>query len=198
MPPSGYANHPAALPNGNALSTIVANCRSCHDNISASATNVSNAFSNKAIHIDGNPNFVQNCDSCHSYNTTSGGTAWGKLTMYNPGDGGYAGLEGYGAHAKHIEYLKKRFPLYSSLKPTDTFSSLSFQTICGACHTTNATYHSMDKSVNRRQITFSGRVSTFGSTPFYNGSSHTSSGFKPKTCSNLDCHYKTSPIWSTY
>lgn len=199
MAPSAVTNHPAALTNSAALSTIVASCQGCHTNISSSITNVGNAFGNKSLHINGIIEVVQNCDSCHSYDTTAGGTAWGTSNY-----GGTAGMEGRGAHVKHIEYLKAKNPTLSLL-PTDTWTSPSYIAICGPCHSTNpGTDHSMSTPTNPRSITFGGGGHQFGaSAPFYNGSTAStatkkSSALKPKSCSNLDCHYRTSPIWSTY
>jgi predicted CxxxxCH...CXXCH cytochrome family protein len=192
MPPSGYGNHPAALSDAAALSTIVGSCQSCHNNISPSATNMSNAFVDKNLHVNGVINYITACDSCHDYNVRTGNT-WGKLSMAG------ANTEGYGAHVKHIQYLQARYPTFSSLKPgADNWASANFIKICGACHSTNeASAHSLDKALNKRQLTFPG-TGSFGSATFYNGSSLSSSTAKPKTCSNLDCHYRTSPIWSTY
>jgi hypothetical protein len=31
--------------------------------------------------------------------------------------------------------------------------------------------------------------------PKYNGFSNTNNSTNAKTCSNIDCHYKTSPAW---
>jgi len=206
MAPTGYANH-VALSGAAALSTIVGSCQSCHSNISSSATNVSNAFVDKNLHVNGSINYTMACDSCHSYDTTNGGTAWGKLPMYTVGEPGYTGAnpESYGAHVKHIQYMKTRLTAAGFINQTglhsgDTWASPGFVAICGSCHSTNDSFaHSLDKSNNRRQITFGAGGRQFGAaTPFYNGSSHTSSGTIPKSCSNIDCHYKTSPIWSTY
>ncbi len=189
--PGSISGH-VALADGAALSTIVANCQSCHFNISSSATNMSNAFTDKNLHVNGVINYNLKCDSCHDYNVRNGNT-WGILSMAG------ANTEGYGAHVKHIQYLQARYPTFSSLNPsTDNWANSHFIKICGACHSTSeAGAHSTSKNPNRRQITFPG-TGSFGSAAFYNGSSLSSSAAKPKTCSNIDCHYRTSPIWSTY
>ena len=36
------------------------------------------------------------------------------------------------------------------------------------------------------------------SAPLYNGSPGTSSSVNPKTCSNISCHFQTTPVWSAY
>src|SRR6185369_9842116 len=83
MPPSGYAGHPAALNNSAAISTIYATCGGCHTNLSNTATNVSNVFVDKAIHINGTLDFVgshafPNPGSDHK--GTAGLTPWGSCT----------------------------------------------------------------------------------------------------------------------
>jgi len=207
MPPSAVPNHAGTTTvNTDAISTLVTKCQGCHTNVSSTATNVGNAFNNKALHINGTIEVVANCDSCHDYDT-SGGT-WGSVKNQN--FGGTAGKEGIGAHYKHIEYLKAKYSV--TLNPTgDSWASASFQKVCGTCHSiTSGTDHTMSTPSNTRSITFGYGASVpaesraFGPAPFYNGSSATtvsgrnSSALKPKSCSNTDCHYRTSPIWSTY
>lgn len=34
--------------------------------------------------------------------------------------------------------------------------------------------------------------------PTYNGVSGTSSSVNPKTCSNVSCHFSTTPVWNAY
>jgi len=189
MPPSGYANHPAALSNSAAISTIFGACGSCHNTLSNTATNVTNVFTDKASHINGSLEQVTPCNGCHDYDTTAGGTAWGK-TNY----GGFS--QSNGAHVKHIEFLKTRNPGVTMNPLTDTYGGATFLVYCAPCHPTSSAQHSMDQSVNTRQITLTGR--DFGGTGTYNGTSATSSATNPKSCSNIDCHYRTSPIWSTY
>jgi len=189
MPPSGYANHPAALSNSAAISTIFGACGSCHNTLSNTATNVTNVFTDKASHINGSLEQVTPCNGCHDYDTTAAGTAWGK-TNY----GGFS--QSNGAHVKHIEFLKTRNPGVTMNPLTDTYGGATFLVYCAPCHPTSSAEHSMDQSVNTRQITLTGR--DFGGAGTYNGTSATSSATNPKSCSNIDCHYRTSPIWSTY
>jgi|GEM_PF-2550228 len=195
MPPSGYASHPAQLPNTNALSTIVASCQGCHGNISSSAMNVGNAFNDKSIHVNGVINSTMSCNGCHDYDS-NGGT-WGNVRNAN-----YGGLnQGNGAHYKHIEYLKAKYGVTLNAA-TDTWSTPAFIRVCGTCHSINeGVDHTMGTPTNPRSITFGDNVSNprnFGGTPLYNGASGFSSAVNPKSCSNTDCHYRTSPIWSTY
>jgi predicted CxxxxCH...CXXCH cytochrome family protein len=189
MPPAGYLNHPATLSNLSSMSNIYNRCSTCHNTLSATATNVTNVFTNKATHVDGNVNVVMPCNGCHDYDTRLGGTAWG-ITNY----GGFN--QSNGAHVKHIEYLKSRNPGITLDPNNDTYGNATFMAICAPCHPTSTANHSMDQSVNTRQITLTNNG--FGGAATYNGTSATSSATNPKSCSNTDCHYRTSPIWSTY
>jgi predicted CxxxxCH...CXXCH cytochrome family protein len=200
MPPSGFGSHPAALSDSAPLSSIyggggAGTCYSCHQNINPAVTNVSNAFTDKTIHVNGVINYNMACNSCHDYDT-NGGT-WGLVN--NKNYGGTAAVEGRGAHYKHIEYLKTRYAI--TLNATsDTYGGANMTAVCGACHSISSGDHSMDQAVNTRTINFGGSTARQfgGSAPNYNGNSTNSSSVNPKSCSNIDCHYKTSPIWSTY
>jgi predicted CxxxxCH...CXXCH cytochrome family protein len=194
MPPTAYVNHPAAMSNISSISTIYNRCGGCHNTLSSTATNVGNVFNNKATHINGTIDFSIACNGCHDYDTTNGGTTWGK-TNY----GGTAALEGRGAHAKHIQYLKSRYNVTLNAS-TDTYGSAAMTAVCGVCHSVTPADHDTGLVVNNRNINFGGStVHQFGpSAPAYNGNSVTSSSVNPKSCSNTDCHFKTSPIWSTY
>lgn len=125
------------------------------------------------------------CNGCHAYLSTD---TW--TSTY--------GIESAGAHVKHINYLATRYGITLNAT-TDTFGGANMVAICGVCHSINPVDHSMTKTVNTRQITFGGGGHQFGtSTPAYNGTSGTSSSVNPKSCSNTDCHFRTSPVWSTW
>jgi predicted CxxxxCH...CXXCH cytochrome family protein len=168
------------------MNTDTQDCSGCHGHNG----DMSGALGRR--HMDGILFGSGNCDSCHSYDTIGG--TWGK-TNY----GGTAASEGIGAHAKHIIYIKARWG--QTLKPaTDSFGTGAAAAVCGVCHTNVAANHSMGDSTKPRYITFGESLTRqFGSSaPVYNGVYNTSSAVNPKTCSNVDCHYKQSPIWSTY
>ena len=105
--------------NGHAVSS----CNTCHSHMNAD----NRTFSNAALHIDGTIDAVSGCDGCHDYDTVgstfaagvwSGGT-WGK----NPQDG-LTPNEGFGAHAKHINYIKTRLAYTLALNPaSQTFGA---------------------------------------------------------------------------
>jgi hypothetical protein len=135
------------------------------------------------------------CNSCHDYDTTAGGTTWGTTNF-----GKTAAMEGRGAHAKHIQYIKKIYGI--TLNPTsDSFGTGSAAAVCGVCHTNLAANHTMSDSTQPRSINFGDGKTTHGfgiAAPLYNGSYNTSSAVNPKSCSNIDCHFRTTPLWSTY
>ncbi len=189
MPPSGYANHPAALSDTAAISTIYGACGTCHTNLSSSATNVGNAFVDKALHVNGTINYVANCNGCHAYDLTGGGTTWTPALT---------GGSGTGAHIKHIAFIKTRLNI-ASLTPTgQTFGTGEPAAVCGTCHTNTGSEHDNGS----RQITFGtgGTANTMGagysgSMSLLFGSTNPSFDGGGKTCSNLSCHYFTTPSW---
>jgi predicted CxxxxCH...CXXCH cytochrome family protein len=145
------------------------------------------------FHINGKLEASKFCDTCHDYDTRGAtGNLWGKNQM---------GIESYGAHAMHINYLKGRMNVTTMDANIDGFGSVNYNGICGVCHTRNQASHLQgNRTTSLRDITF-GEVldRQFGQlAPKYNGVTNTSSSQNPKTCSNTDCHYKTSPIWQSY
>jgi hypothetical protein len=153
-------------------------------------------------HLDGIKYGGGNCNSCHDYDVNgatyaggvwTGGT-WGKsVTGSNP--------EGFGAHAKHINHIKTRLSIATALDPVgQTFGINTPANVCGICHTNTGTNHLMGGST-ARSINFGdgSTVYQFGpSAPLYNGNSTTSSSVNPKSCSNISCHFTTTPVWSAY
>ena len=171
----------------------VTTCTSCHANFSQTGTTYDSIFTLKSQHLNGSIEAVMNCASCHDYDVN--GVTWGGVKNAN-----YAGNnQGIGAHYKHIVYLKAKYNV--ALSNNDTWASNGYIRVCGTCHSITATDHSTGTPTNPRSITFGDNVTNprnFGGTPLYNGNSGTSSAVNPKSCSNTDCHYRTSPVWSTY
>ena len=180
--------------------TATTGCAGCHPQV-VSGTG---AIINKAMHMDGAVQAVTACNGCHDYDTNNAGLNWGNVKNVNYG----IGTEGRGgalgtAHAKHIEYLKTKYAV--TLNPaTDLYGGVTFQVVCGPCHSWNTSNHSTGTPSASRSINLGADTTptayplTFGGTPTFNGLYNTSSGANPKSCSNIDCHYRTSPIWSTY
>jgi hypothetical protein len=78
---------------------------------------------------------------------------------------------------------------------TDGFGTPSYQLVCGACHDTTqgAQHHDSSRTI-KMQSGFQ-----FGSSaPTYSGTVGASSAAAPKTCSNVSCHYQTTPVWAAY
>lgn len=173
-------------------------------------------------HLDGKrPGAVSGCSGCHDYDTVgatyaggkwTGGT-WGKLNL-----GNYPTVnEGWGAHAKHINYIKTRLGIAVALTDIgQTFGVGQPANVCGSCHTNSGAHTTSatlgqdptGRSINFGDSTFkiggaTGTSFLFGTSfpaqnPVYNGVSGTSSATTNKTCSNISCHYFTTPLWSTY
>jgi predicted CxxxxCH...CXXCH cytochrome family protein len=190
MPPSGYASHPAALSDTAAISTIYGACGSCHTNLSSSATNVGNVFTTKGQHINGAIEYVSNCDGCHAYDITGGGTTWTPALT---------GGSGTGAHIKHLAFIKNRLGIANLTATGQTFGVGEPAAVCGTCHTSTVSEHNNGS----RQITFgAGGTSPNtmgsgygGSMSLLFGSTNPSFNSTGKTCSNLSCHYFTTPSW---
>jgi predicted CxxxxCH...CXXCH cytochrome family protein len=169
-------------------------------------------------HMDGIKYGGGNCDSCHSYDTVGATFAVGKWTGGTWGKSSRDGLtptEGYGAHAVHINYIKGYLGIATTMTAANqVFGAVGTNpaNVCGTCHSNLVANHSMGGSTVRT-INFgdgefkmggaAGASLLFGSdfpvqNPKYNGVSGTSSATTAKTCSNLSCHYFTTPAWSTY
>ncbi len=191
MPPSGYTSHPGALSGAAAISTIFGACGSCHTTLSNSATDVGNVFTTagKLLHVNGSMNYVANCDGCHAYDLTGGGTTW------TPALGGGTGT---GAHISHITFIKNRLGIVSLTASGQTFGIGEPAGVCGTCHTNTLSEHDNGS----RQITFGsgGTVNTMGagyggSMSLVFGGANPSFNGTNKTCSNLSCHYFITPNW---
>lgn len=171
------------------MSTDTQDCSGCHGH---NGNNSSGKLGQR--HMDGILFGAGNCNSCHSYDTTDVG-AW----LF--GSTNYGGQnQGVGAHAKHINYIKARWSITLTAS-SDKFGLGAAAAVCGVCHTNVDANHSMGDSSQARLINFGDGSTTrkFGaSNPVYNGVYNTSSAANPKSCSNIDCHYKTTPVWSSY
>ena len=158
-------------------------CSGCHNNVT-----LTGGFKDKSLHING---FVEGggaCNGCHDYDVSVFNTWTGSHKDY----GGFA--QGVGVHAKHITYLKNRFGV-TLVPATDAFGTGNPAKVCGVCHTNDIANHTTGTPANPRSIVFSSYTAHHhdaAGAVTYNGTSGTSGG---KTCSNIDCHYKTTPLW---
>jgi len=140
-------------------------------------------------HMDGIKWGSGNCDSCHGYQAGS----WAAAPVIN--------AEGKGAHESHITYLTtKRFGTTITLTPTsDQYASAatSWTNVCGICHDNAAGLHkngTVNVAMNASQAYVFGPAGTVAT---YNGLPGRLAA-NDKTCSNISCHYFTTPVWSTY
>jgi predicted CxxxxCH...CXXCH cytochrome family protein len=162
------------------VTLAIGNCNSCHTHDGAGAK-----------HIDGVLDAIGGvCDSCHDYDVNASGD-WGKSPK---------AVEGWGAHATHIAHLKTVSGATLSAS-ADNFNTANFNAVCGVCHTRNSGNHVMGGSPTR-SINFGDGLAPVsfasGSAPVYSGVSGTSSQYAPKTCSNISCHFQTTPVWQGY
>ena len=171
-------------------------CTGCHPhNGERAATGATSDGSSVGYdyHINGNLEATGFCNSCHDYDTRgTGGTLWGKSSI---------AVEGFGAHAMHINFLKKRMNVTNMNANEDIFGSANYDGICGVCHTRDVKDHTQsNRTTSTRNINFGGILDRqFGpNAPHYNGVTGVSSAVSPKTCSNIDCHFKTSPVWQPF
>ncbi len=158
--------------------TISTDCSGCHNhNGSGDARHV-----NGTLEASGG-----GCNGCHDYDTTAGGTAWGKV---GSGTGLTNTSAAWGGHAKHIEHLKTRTA--TTLDPaTDTYGSVAFNNVCGTCHSQNVSAdHGPNGGATTRNVNFNGST-----THRFGTSGPTYDGVTTKSCSSLDCHFKATPQW---
>jgi predicted CxxxxCH...CXXCH cytochrome family protein len=159
--------------------TSSTSCDSCHTHVNSTQ----DGFLDASLHIDGAVIAQQGgaCNACHAYPPT-------------PGDGKTEeAIEGKGAHQVHVDHLTSLLGL--TLQPdTDEFGTGTPASICGICHT-NVVGNHMDAT---RLINFGDGSTTyqFGPTvPTYDGTVGTGGATDPKTCSNISCHFTTTPEW---
>jgi len=130
-----------------------------------------------------------NCDTCHGYQNTT----WGVSPKIDSTG------RGVGAHEVHITYLTtKRFTV--TLQPanpaTDAYGSAnpSWTNVCGVCHTGGTHMgNGVEVFVSNNPTYFFGD-GVIQTKTLYNGTPGVSGN---KSCSNISCHYFTSPVWST-
>jgi predicted CxxxxCH...CXXCH cytochrome family protein len=171
-------------------------CAGCHNHFNA--TGGFDTEANRRLHIDGIVQAAGDCNSCHAYDTT--GTAWNAAAgRYDGGAWGTAP----GAHVQHINFIKARLGgntnTYALNAVGQTYGVGVPKQVCGTCHSNN---EAADHNNGVRNI-------NFGGGPTYEmGSGHANAksllyvtGTNPtysavnRTCSNLSCHYFTTPAW---
>jgi hypothetical protein len=121
------------------------------------------------------------CDGCHGYPPDAA-------------DGfGYQAVEGKGAHLAHVQHLELRSAL-SRTATVDSYGDATVTALCGVCHDMNGAAH--ETGGGTRNINFNGSATyQFGASPLYNGVQGTPSLTTAKSCSNVSCHFKETPVW---
>jgi hypothetical protein len=122
------------------------------------------------------------CDLCHPYLPAQ----WNNLGSYPYQSA--TGAEAWGVHAKHITNVAAAKGVTLDAM-TDGYSG---NVVCGACHNMSDTHHDSTRSIQMTSYTFG------ETTAIYNGTVGVSSATAPKTCSNVSCHYLTTPVWGAY
>jgi predicted CxxxxCH...CXXCH cytochrome family protein len=190
------------------------NCNRCHKSPGTVAGTIllSGTSTHSTVKIS------DSCSGCHGHDGNNAGTigkrhmdgikyggggAGGCIGCHGYGVGSWAAAssinaEGKGAHEMHISYLTtKRFTVTLNAT-TDQYGidttgmGGTWTNVCGVCHT-GGTH--MDSTVN---VAIAAAYLFGTGSPTYNGTPGQSSLTVPKTCSNISCHYFTTPLWSTY
>ena len=129
--------------------------------------NVNHVFKNPAEHINGT--FEQpnlNCNGCHSYPPSTG------------------------AHAVHVQNIQNSYEPNDGVwayNPNDTLSNWgpTNHEVCAVCHDMTNTANHTDTADH---ISPTGYPFDAGTAPAYDTTT--------KTCSNISCHFGTSPKWT--
>jgi predicted CxxxxCH...CXXCH cytochrome family protein len=156
-------------------------CTTCHTTVNGIHNFVDTGWN--VANLLGDAVAGGSCSSCHGYPPV-------------PGDGKTAqSVEGKGAHAKHVNHLLLRTGRTLDAN-NDTFTGATSTAICGVCHNVSSDgNHSTGGGTRQMAIPVSYQ---FGSSaPSYNGTAGLSSSVDPKSCSNVNCHFKETPIWSS-
>jgi hypothetical protein len=169
-------------------------CITCHTHVDTDGS-----FLDASLHINGVVNASGNCNSCHSYSPDpADGKAYMEVNNAAP-----AANEGKGAHVKHVNHIEALYVAGggSALDAAnDSFGDAKTTAICGVCHNMNASNHDTDGN-GTRDINFNGSTAYrfAGITgPDYNGVPGDPGLSSPKTCSNVSCHFTTTPEWQSY
>ena len=132
-------------------------------------------------HMDGNLYGAGSCNTCHGYLASS----WGlpETIVIKAG--------GAGAHAAHVTYLTTKLNTLTLNFNTDQYGGTgdNWTKVCGVCHD-NITSKHLDNTVD---VKLSNSYQYGSNLPVYNG---IPGGAGAKSCSNLSCHYFTTPLWS--
>jgi hypothetical protein len=132
---------------------------------------------------------TSDCNGCHKYDVT-GTNAWLNTTGTDL------------THFKHITFIKNRIG-YGALTVTNqTFGTGEPAAVCGTCHTNTLSAHNngtKDVTFGAGGTTYTMGAGTANSMSLVFGGSNPVANIivsgSNVTCSNLMCHYATTPNW---
>ena len=169
--------------------TIAQNCSGCHGHNGDSSGPLGTRHMDGKLIGGGSA-----CNECHAYTAAE----WANPSFIKVAS---SNAEGAGVHVEHINWITANKGITLSAigdNAVGGFGGGNAGAVCGVCHT-NGTLGTHQDST--RTINFGDNSGTYqfgGSLPVYNGNSANLSATTPKTCSNLSCHYFTTPVWSSY
>lgn len=167
-------------------------CSGCHPHVDGADGSFS-GIANRALHINGKVE-GGGCDGCHAYPPRTGdGKSYMKVNGVDVAIGNRLGKSVY-AHQKHVDHLATLAGV-TNLPDNRTWNDSVVQVVCGTCHQMidSSTNHNTDGN-GTRTIVMNSTTYTFGPTgsAAYNGTPGTAT---TKSCSNVNCHYRTTPEW---
>ena len=182
---AGCHGYPPA--NSNHTGVVPGTCNSCHSSVAPGGTVNSSTFLLPALHMNGTID-GGNCNSCHGYppvqsmvgNGTNASYSSARMQNYS-GGGGVHDVAGH---------------LPKNLKVSQ---NLSFSP-CLTCHPQGTTHNEGFGafSTHHVQVVVDVKFKFDKNRPIvYNGVRSVGSTKTSGTCTNVECHFQKSPLWST-
>jgi predicted CxxxxCH...CXXCH cytochrome family protein len=180
-----HGNPPASVSASHSGKTATTSCVQCHSMV----VDATGKIINKSLHMNGSVNVTADCNGCHKYDVT-GTNAWLNTTGTDL------------THFKHITFIKNRIG-YGALTVTNqTFGTGEPAAVCGTCHTNTLSAHNngtKDVTFGAGGTTYTMGAGTANSMSLVFGGSNPVANIivsgSNVTCSNLMCHYATTPNW---
>lgn len=172
-------------PTSNSHSTSTT-CSTCHTNISATDNKT---ILNKSLHINRIVEAKSDCNICHGYDVSGG--VW---------TSGLTGAVAETSHYKHIVFIKSRLGIANLTPAGQTYGTGEPMQVCGTCHTNTLSEHNNgSRQINFGSGTYVMGSGTANSMSLLFGASNpalaTNVTRSNISCSNLMCHYATTPNW---
>jgi predicted CxxxxCH...CXXCH cytochrome family protein len=178
--------HGAPPNNTDHTSATATNCSMCHSHVNSNGS----GFVDATKHVNG---IIEGgrCDACHGYPPVSSqisktGTGLGHMGNYTGARyQNYSGGGGVHSVAGHLAL---------NIKPDDQFSP------CATCHPSTALTHNEgfgQFSTHNVQVVIQAKFKFDKSRPIVYNAKQSGTGKTSGTCSNVECHFRKSPIWSS-